>query len=267
MPAIVANGVALHYEVHGNGPPLVCLGGWGSFCHGEHHHLPWGLTDHYSVVIVDYRGLGASGDDAAVPPTIQLYASDVIAVLEHLQLKSAHLLGMVGIGACIAQRIAIDRPDLCRSLTNSGSWCTVDRFLADQLQIFLDTHRTGGFLTFQQLVSVMSFEPDYYNRNAERLLGPDGVWKHINGRVETHARFIAASLQHETREQLSSVARPSLIVHAPLDVVTGPRTTQPIAEALSGCESVTIEGAAHVIAGRPLKERFSAVLLDFLSRH
>ena len=71
MPEVLRpDGARIHYEVHGTGVPLLCIGGWGSFCHGELGGLPFGLVDRYRVVILDYRGIGESTDDLTAPPTI-----------------------------------------------------------------------------------------------------------------------------------------------------------------------------------------------------
>ena len=58
-----------------------------------------------------------------------VHAEDAIALLDHLGLKNAHLVGLVGIGACICQEIAIRSPDLARSMFNMGAWCEPDPFL------------------------------------------------------------------------------------------------------------------------------------------
>ena len=57
MPIAQINGHDMYYEVHGDGPPAVYIGGWDTFCHGRSHYLARGMTDQYSTVIIDYRGL------------------------------------------------------------------------------------------------------------------------------------------------------------------------------------------------------------------
>lgn len=257
------DGARIHYEVHGQGDPVLCMGGWGSFCHGELGNLPFGLLDRYKVIILDYRGIGASTDNLETPATIGMFADDAIAILDLEGLSQVHLLGMVGIGACIAQEIALRRPDLARSLVNTGAWARMDALLADQLALFLDVHRDGGFLMFQRLVCAMSFEPVYYNANIHRLLGYTGPWHHLHGRIDAHARFISASLAHDVLDRLAEVTIPALILHAPLDVVTGPRLTVPIEQALGNARGVTIKGAAHVLAGRAMRQAFADHLFDF----
>ena len=267
MPVARLNHHEMYYEVLGQGEPVLCMGGWGTYCHGNHGNLARGLTDRYRVVLFDYRGIGESGDDASVPATIQLHAADAIALLDHLELKNVHLVGLVGIGACICQEIAISRPDLARSMLNQGAWCETDAFLRDQLEMFRVVHRDAGFLAFQLAVSLLSFTPEYYNENKARLLGPNGGWKELNGNYATHARLIDACVSYDSKERLKDIRCPSLIVHAGLDQVTGPRTTRVIEAHIPGARGLLWDDVAHVVAGRDQKIRFGTMLFDWLGTH
>ena len=264
MPVANLNGHNMYYEVLGNGDPVLCMGGWGSFCRDNHHHLTRGLTERYQVVIFDYRGIGDSDDDLSVPSTMALHAHDAIALLDHLKLKNAHLIGLVGMGACVCQEIAIRRPDLARSMLNTGAWCEVDDFLRDQLDMFRWIHRDAGFAAFQKAVTLLSFTPEYYNEAKSKLLGPQGGWKELNGRYEAHSRLIDACVGFESRSRLHRVRCPSFILHAALDQVTSPRTTLPIEKAIPGAIGATWSDLGHVVAGKELKIRFAKCLFDWL---
>lgn len=264
MPTLALNGHDMYYEVHGDGPPALCMTGWGTYCHGAEGGLARGLTDRYSVVIFDHRGLAASGDDLSVTPTMQLYAQDAAALLDHLGLTDAHVIGLVGMGACIGQELAISRPDLVRSLTNMGAWCKVDQYLHDQLDFMRTVHRDLGFAAFQQLVTIQSFDPLFYEQNKDRLLGPGKGWADLDGNVEAHSRLIDACLSHHSEDRLRTVTAPALVIHAAFDQVTGPRTTLPIEHALPNARGVMMADAHHVIAGRVLKKQFCDTLLGFL---
>jgi pimeloyl-ACP methyl ester carboxylesterase len=264
MPIEKLNGHDMYYEVLGDGDPVLCMGGWGTFCHENHTHLARGLTDRYQVVLFDYRGIRESGDDLSVQSTMELHAHDAIALLDRLNLKRVHLIGLVGMGACICQEIAIRRPDIARSMVNMGAWCEVDDFLRDQLEMFRWIHRDAGFYAFQKAVTLLSFSPDYYNANKDRLLGPNGGWKELNGRYEAHSRLIDACVGFESKERLAMVRCPSLIIHAGQDQVTSPRTTVPIEHAIPGARGHMMEDAAHVVAGKEQKIRFGQALFEFL---
>jgi pimeloyl-ACP methyl ester carboxylesterase len=172
MPSARINGHEMYYEVLGHGDPVLCMGGWGTFCHDNHAHLARG-TDRPAagdrVRLPRYRRIrrrprGAVDDAAA--------RSRRNGLLDHLGLERVHLVGLVGMGACVCQEIAIQRPELARSMLNMGAWCEVDDFLRDQLEMFRWLHRDLGFDAFQKAVTLLSFDAEYYNANKARLLGP-----------------------------------------------------------------------------------------------
>ena len=68
----------------------------------------------------------------------------------------------------------------------------------------------------------------------------------------------------ERVSRLRNILCPTLIIHCPLDIVNGPRLTIPIEQAIPNAKGVTIEGAAHVIAGRTMREKYAEVLKEFL---
>ena len=267
MPTAQINGHTMYYEIHGQGDPAICMGGWGTFCHGGERNLARGLTDRYSVLLIDYRGIGESDDDLSVAPSMTLFADDVIGLLDHLGWTNVHFIGLVGMGACISQRVAIARPDLVRSMVNMGAWARCDDFLRDQLEMFGTVHRDSGFEAFQKFVTVMSFLPEYYNENKNKLLGPNGGWKELNGHYEAHARFIEACINHDVWDELQHVQCPTLVIHAGQDLVTSPRTTEPLERLIPGAEGVTMEDVAHVVAGKDQKIRFCNILLPWLEQH
>ncbi|MCC6172478.1 MAG: alpha/beta hydrolase [Gammaproteobacteria bacterium] len=267
MPIARINDHDMYYEILGRGDPVLCMGGWGTFCHDNHGHLARGLTDRYQVIAFDYRGIGDSTDDPSVPSTMALHAADAIGLLDHLGLKNVHLVGLVGMGACVCQEIAIRRPDLARSMLNTGAWCEMDDFLRDQLEMFRWLHRDLGFDAFQKAVTLLSFTPEYYNANKSKLLGPSGGWKELDGRFAAHSRLIDACVGFESRSRLGAVRCPTFVLHAALDQVTSPRTTLPIQQAIPGARGETWDDLAHVVAGKEQKIRFANTLFDWLSSH
>lgn len=255
----------MYYEVHGEGPLALCMGGWGSYCHGGYRHVARALRDNYKVLIFDHRGLGESGDDPATEPSMALYAQDVAELCDRLGWSDVHVVGLVGMGACIGQELAITRPDLVRSLINMNTWSKPDALLRHQLEQMIDTHRVMGWEAFQKLVCLWSFDEDFYLANHGRLLGPDGPWGELKGRYEAHARLVRACLSHDTVDRLGQISAPTLIVHCPLDTVNGPRLTKPIELAIPNACGHVLEGAAHVVAGPQMRQRFSDLVHEFLN--
>ena len=267
MPTARINGHNMYYELHGEGHPVVYIGGWDTFCHGRDKYLARGITDEHQVLIVDYRGIGESDDDLTLPPSTQLYADDMIGLLDHLGWSQVKFVGLVGIGACIGQYVALKRPDLVKCMVNMGCWVHADKALTDQLNALGNMHKFAGFLPFQELVAVWSFRPDYYNEYREKLLGVGGVWGNLNGRLTAHLRFVEACLSHDIRSELPNIQCPTLVIHAGQDQITGPRTTLPLEQGLPNAEGVTMHEVAHVVAGKAEKIAFNEILFPFLMKH
>ncbi len=267
MPITHVNGHGMYYEVHGSGEPLICSGGWGTFCHGDVGHLPRGLTDRFKVIIFDHRGIGQSTDHPGVRSTTRLYADDVIGLVNELGITRAHFVGIIGIGACIFQEVAIQRPDLVRSLVNTGTWARPDEKFFDQLTLWLDVHREMGFLAFQQMVVMEGFSPEFYGRNKAKLLGVNGGWRDLNGNLETHERLTEAGLSHDTLDRLYKIKAPTLVMHNGMDFITAPRLTVPVEQGISGARGHWMPDAAHVVTGRCARAEFCEVLLKFLNEN
>ena len=107
------NGVRLWYEVHGTGRPLVLLhGGYGS-TEMFAPVLP-SLVTRRQVVAVDLQGHGRTAD-VDRPLRYESMAEDVAALLRHLDLPAADLLGY-SLGGGVALRAAIQHPELVRRL-------------------------------------------------------------------------------------------------------------------------------------------------------
>jgi pimeloyl-ACP methyl ester carboxylesterase len=110
MPYATHQDVRIHYQVEGEGPPLVLQHG---FTHSLTHWYMAGYVDAlkttYQLILVDARGHGASAkphDPAAY--TAVLRVSDVVAVLDALHLRKVHYCGysMGGwIGFALAQYV------------------------------------------------------------------------------------------------------------------------------------------------------------------
>jgi len=114
MPIADANGQRIYYEVTGEGEPLILVMGLGA------DHLAWALqvgplSEHFKVVTFDNRDCGQS-TYAQGPYEITDLAADTIALADHLELESFHLLG-ASMGGAVAQEIALGWQDRVRTLT------------------------------------------------------------------------------------------------------------------------------------------------------
>jgi pimeloyl-ACP methyl ester carboxylesterase len=116
------NGVRIHYQVEGNGPPLVLqhgysdsLDSWYDFGYVD------ALKSERQVILVDARGHGGSDKphDAA-EYSKELQAADIVAILRRLALPKADYWGY-SMGGQIGFAMAQYAPDWVRGLVIGGA--------------------------------------------------------------------------------------------------------------------------------------------------
>ena len=107
------NGLQMYYEIHGRGEPLVLLHSsfstiemWGPFLAS--------LAETHQVIAVEFQGHGHTADIDR-PLSYEQLADDVAAVMEHLGIEQADVVGH-SIGADTALQVAIRHPDRVRKL-------------------------------------------------------------------------------------------------------------------------------------------------------
>src|SRR5262245_13755036 len=128
MPYAVINKIRMHYEIVGHGDPVLLINGLSAPAAGWALQVQ-ALAPHFRVVTFDNRGVG----ETDLPPepvyTTAQMADDAAAVLRHLKVARAHVLG-ASMGGTIAMELALRHPRLVRSLTLACTWAEADaRFL------------------------------------------------------------------------------------------------------------------------------------------
>jgi pimeloyl-ACP methyl ester carboxylesterase len=107
------NGLEMYYEIHGTGRPLILLhGGVGAIeMFGE--VLPL-LAEGRRVVAVDLQAHGRTADIDR-PLSFELMADDIAALIEHLEIEKADVMGY-SLGGGVALQTAIRHPEVVRKL-------------------------------------------------------------------------------------------------------------------------------------------------------
>jgi len=113
------NGLQLYYEIHGKAdpsrPPLVLLHGGGDTIQTSFAQLLPALAQQRQVIAFEQQGYGHTADIAERPFSFEQSADDTAALLEHLHIEQADLLGFSN-GGTIAVQVAIRHPKRVRKL-------------------------------------------------------------------------------------------------------------------------------------------------------
>ncbi|KIN74175.1 alpha/beta fold hydrolase [Sulfitobacter guttiformis] len=114
MPMFERKSITLHYELSGKGPPLLLIAGMMSDSASWAPIVPL-LEPHFTLIRPDNRTTGRTVPWNA-PASVDLFAEDCAALLEHLDAEPAHVLGH-SLGGMIGMRLACAYPARVRTLT------------------------------------------------------------------------------------------------------------------------------------------------------
>lgn len=189
MPSVRVRDIDIYYEIHGDGPPLVLIGGLGVDL-TVFAPFTERLARTFRVLTFDNRGAGRTSTPD-VPYSIPMMAGDTNALMEALGLPRAHVVGL-SMGGRIAIELAAGRPD------------RVDRL------VLISTTATG---TGRLHLSLPARIPGL----AKRLRLMPGAAE--TQRQPRHAlqRQMAASTTYDGAERLDAIEAPTLILHGQRD--------------------------------------------------
>jgi len=124
------NGIKLYYEIQGSGKPLVLLhGGLGAIeMFGPNLAA---LAKGRQVIGVDLQGHGRTADIDR-PLSVQFMADDIAALIRHLGLQSADIMGY-SLGGGVALQTAIRHPEVVNKLVVVSTPFRRNGFYADIL--------------------------------------------------------------------------------------------------------------------------------------
>jgi pimeloyl-ACP methyl ester carboxylesterase len=186
---------------------------------------------------------------ARAPYTMSDLAGDAVALLDHLGMESAHLVG-VSMGGMIAQTVAVEHPTRVRSLTSISSTTgrrTVGWQHPSLLPRLIAPRKAGRDAYVESSIAMWALIGSIaYPSDPEALRARAG---------ETFDRGVSASgvlrqmlailTQGDRTPRLRSLRIPALVIHGNADKmvhVSGGRST---AAAIPGAELVTIDGMGH----------------------
>lgn len=259
MPLHSVNGITLYYERTGTGPPLVLLHGLGSST-GDWSAQIEHFAAHYDVLALDLRGHGRSSKPPG-PYSIPQFAADTAALLRHLALGPAHIVGL-SMGGMVAFQLAVDAPECVRSLVvvNSSADLRLNtlrrRFIYHQRRLLV---RLVGLRAVGRVLGTQLFpEPDQAALRqalADRIAAND---------KRAYLAAIDAIAGWSIADRLPDIAVPALIVAAEHDYTPVAVKEACVAQMLQA-ELAVLPGCRHAApAGHPAA--FNEAVEAFLRR-
>jgi pimeloyl-ACP methyl ester carboxylesterase len=215
------NGIPIFYAQFGKGPQVLLLHG------GLANSNYWGeqirsLSQKFSVTVMDTRGHGRS-PVTAPNFTYESFASDVIGLLDFLEISTAAIVGWSD-GAITGIQLALTRPDRLSSLFAFGANASPDGLKAGGA-------KAGAFALFsarcRKEYSVLSPHPE---RWPELQRGLGVMWR-------TEPSF--------SKLQLATIKSPVTIADGEYDEIIKPEHTRQIAANIKGSNLLILPNVSH----------------------
>lgn len=248
MPSFHHDGVEIAFLDEGEGDPIVLVHGFASNKEVNWVNPSWTRTLTRAgrrVIALDNRGHGQSGKlyDSAAYHTENM-AGDVVALLDHLQLPRADVMGY-SMGARITAFVALKYPDRVRSAILGG----LGIHLVDGVGLPVSIAEA---LEAPALADVTDATGRTFRAFAEQTKSDR----------KALAACIRGSRQTLTRAEVGGIKVPVLIAIGSKDDVAG--SAQGLAALIPNAEWVDIPGRDHMLAVGD--KVFKEAALDFLNR-
>ena len=237
------NGIQMHYEISGDGDPLLLLHSgtrtsrmWDAFVER--------FSEHYRLIIPDLRGHGGSTNPDGLWTTRQ-FAKDVFALLDHLDIDRVRAVG-ASAGAMTLLHMATGQPDRIEALVVIG----VGTYIPTECRQILAPTTTDGM--------------------------PEASWerlraRHLHGDDQIRALYAwVASLADSYNDMtftpplLATITAPTLVVHGDRDYCFPASMAWDIYQAIPEAALWVVPNGGHVPLNGANAERFADITLEFL---
>jgi pimeloyl-ACP methyl ester carboxylesterase len=263
MPYFVTqDGCRLYYETQGLGsdkPAVVFINGtMQSTVNWKPHSAA--LKNQLQVLTYDARGQGQS-DLGAQPLFLKGHAADLGALLDHLEIEKAHLVGLSH-GAKVGLAYAAHSLERVDSLV----LCSVTATLTERARLFVESWleilKGPGLEAMIRAALPVVFGEDFL-RDKNRIL--DGLVKATARRnsKEGLTAFLEALISYPPLSQITgSISIPSLVISASEDPLVTEEGARELAKICRGRHE-QVPGIGHSIPSEA-PELFNKTVLEFL---
>jgi pimeloyl-ACP methyl ester carboxylesterase len=235
------DGAHIWYAAYGSGPAVILLhgglgnsGNWG-------YQVPALVGSGYRVIVIDSRGHGRSTRDER-PYSYELMASDMIAVMDGLQIEKAAFVGWSD-GACTALILAAQSPERVAGVfffaCNMDPSGTKEFVFTPIIQRCINRH----IKDYEQLSST----PDKFNEFSDAV----GLMQ------RTQPNYLA--------DDLAQIRVPVAIVHSEYDEFIKREHADYLARSIPNAGYIFLPDVSH-FAPLQRPEQFNNVVLEFLRK-
>jgi 3-oxoadipate enol-lactonase len=247
MQEVVANGIRTSVWRTGRGEPLVWVMGTGMSGRAWHRYQVPAFEDRYECITYDMRGVG-SADCPDSPYTPRVLAEDLLALLDALDIESAHLAGF-SLGSCTIQEAALLAPDRVRSVVLVSTWSksSLEHHVRRHYEARKYALENGPMDLFRKFAFWM-WSPSMVDEEYERICELEDFVGTVSGSrdISGFIGHFAADIAHDSLDRLPQLQPPALVIHGDEDLITLPAYNRRVADAIPGSRYEVVARGGHL---------------------
>lgn len=257
----------MHYSEAGEGPALILLHGSGPGASGWSNYqqnIPT-LAKHFRVLALDMIGWGGSDP---VKYNERDNAEGIIQFIEALGIEKAALVGN-SLGAMMAMRVAVRRPELVTHVITMGSGSGGVKIFqpsdgpSEGMKVLFETYRNPTTEQMKKLVSIMTYDQKFTEGDLaeKRAAAARATQIHLDNYNEGQP-FGPGDI-FTSDEELASITAPLLLIHGRDDRVCGLEHSLKLLSATANSRLVIFNRCGHW-AQLEHPEEFNRLVTDFV---
>ena len=264
MERAKVNGVELAYNFNGSGQPLVMIHGLQGDQTMFAGIAPMFLAK-FRVLTFDQRGSGLS-EKPDHDYSMALIADDTAALMEHLGMDSAHILG-VSMGGMVAQELALRHPSRVRSLILGCTSPGGPNAVQSDGTAFAAAYSTANMSAEERgkAFAAAVYSKEYLARHPEAVTAAVEARRARPLDALALAHRTSALAGHDTYDRLPEIACETLVITGRDDVLVPWENSRVLAERIPHAALEILEPAGHCFwLERP--QESCAAMLRFLEK-
>ncbi|MBN1484209.1 MAG: alpha/beta hydrolase [Chloroflexia bacterium] len=259
MGVLVLDGQVIHYEVLGQGEPVLFLHGWmGSWRY-------WWATmenvaEHFRTYSFDFWGFGDS-DKQAEGHNIDEYVEQVVRFLDGMGIARTRLVGH-SMGGMVALKMALAYPERVVRVATAGA--VIEGSALAPLLKLTSNQLIARFFVRRTLVTSIWTRLMQNIRSGWRRWFQEVVDDSAKGSQEAILGSVRSMRRTDLRPELASLKVPALIIHGSEDDIVDPDQAEIFEQIhVPMAQVVVMENCRHFpFMDDP--QTFNRILLDFL---
>ena len=258
MSTANVNGISVNYQIHGSGPVLVFIHGFGGNLLSWWQQIPK-FSKYFTCLTYDQRSFGSTSDDIDNPRGKSEFANDLEALLDYLKIDSCSIVAH-SMGARAAVGFSLRNAGRVKGLVISSANGGCDNQESRAVRKFHKNNPPDLPNGMMRSLSVDFHETEpqksFLHRQIMRL-NP----KHPSDFLKVPAHLIGCS----THEKLGALGIPIIFIVGMKDTLVAPRTIEIAASLVSGAELFRMHNVGHSTYYEA-PETFNSIVLDFLNK-